>query len=312
MRASFFLFLATVFLGTAEAGLRHIYENIYTYLVYQLELNLPENERIVGVKCASADYKTQRCLDPGNGAPRHKHCKGTVSIVVKGTTIPDTCSLREFLSHISGNKGSRANQPLDGADVKNWRNVPLLGRRVGENSVNFDIDYAADQMMDKRIGNMQAPTYCKVKDGQGYMSSLDRMAKRVGEIKRGMTADEIIDKKSLFKGLDTAADAVVDSRIVDSDKYLIPQLEKAAKGYRIATKSQFDGRMFMYRETVDRIRSSAAGMGESTVNSRIEALENEIKAFRNSREAKAHAAPIEKWRQMKDLMVRVPGCELRP
>ncbi|KAM3517387.1 hypothetical protein MY4038_010309 [Beauveria bassiana] len=100
---------------------------------YRAELLLlPENQRIIGVKCAAADLVSKKCLE---GDPKYKHCKGTAkSKGYGGDKITDACSLREFLSHISGGKQHLKTDPLTG-EAANYRERRLLGANIGENAL---------------------------------------------------------------------------------------------------------------------------------------------------------------------------------
>ncbi|OAQ58679.1 hypothetical protein VFPPC_14848 [Pochonia chlamydosporia 170] len=311
MRVCLLLFVTTIFLGIAKADLRHAKQNIVYFLAYRLELYMDEADRIIGVKCASADYSTHRCLDPPDGKPKYKHCKGTVSTVIRGRTIPYTCNLREFLSHISGNKGYRKGDPLDGGEKKNYRDETLLGRRVGENTLDFDVDYAAHNMNNKGIGNLKTEEYCMVKDGQEFLPSIDKIARRVGEVKEGMSASEINEHGPTFKGLDAAVDGIVIERRGDHEKALIQQLNKVSPEFKVSVKNLSPGRQVLeYELTMDRVKAGAPNTATYELRKRL--LDNVIAAYEAAPESQKHVAPIKKWQLTKDLMVPVKGCALRP
>lgn len=275
-----------------------------------MELYLDEQDRIIGVKCASADYATEKCLDPADGKPKYKHCKGTVSAVIRGTTIPDTCSLREFLSHVSGNKCYRKGEPFDGGEKENYRNEPLLGRRIGEKTVDFDVDYAANKMDTQDIGNSKTSPYCMVKDGQEYLLSVDKIARRVGEVKQGMSSNEIIENDRIFKGLDVAVDGVVVERRADHENRLIQELNNVAPPFKVSIKRLPKGRQVLeYKLTMDRIKAGAPN--KATYELRKKLLDNVVVNYEATDDAIKHLAPIERWRVTKDLMVPVQGCALR-
>lgn len=312
MRVSLLLFLTTIFVSIAEAKLRHSYQNIFYFLAYRLELYLDEADRIIGVKCASADYKTQRCLDPTDGRPKYKHCSGTVSTVIRGTTIPDTCSLREFLSHISGNKGFRKGEPLDGGEKRNYRDETLLGRRIGENTVDFDVDYAANKMNTQHIGDLETEGYCMVKDGgHEYLPSVDKIARRVGEVKQAMSADEIIENDRTLKRVDTVVDATALERRADHESALIERLNKVAPGFKVSViRTPGGGQVMDYDLTLSRIKANAPDTAAYEFRKKL--FDNAITSYKATPDAQNHIAPIEKWYQTKDLMLPVKGCALRP
>lgn len=311
MRVSLLLFITTIFVGIAEADLRHSYQNVFYFLAYRLELYLDEADRIIGVKCASADYTTHRCLDPADGKPKYKHCKGTVSIVIRGTTIPDTCSLREFLSHIRGNKGFRKGEPLDGGEKLNSRDEALLGRRIGENTLDFDVDYAADKMNTAEIGNLKTEPYCMVKDGRDYLPSVDKIARRTGEVKQAMSADEIIENEPKIKRLDTALDAIALERRADHEFALIEQLNKISPGFKVSViRSPGGGRVVDYDLTLSRIKANAPDAAAYEYRKKL--IDNAIAKYKATPGAQSHIAAIERWYQTKDLTLPVKGCALRP
>lgn len=133
-------------------------------MAYRFELeNVEESKRIVGVKCASAEYKTHKCL-PGN--PQYKRCVGTATVEAKGGRITDACGLREFLSHTSGSKGGFiVGEPYDGKELHDYRDKTILGAGL-ENTADFDVDNAARNMLNEKIADSQSPPWCKVKDGK--------------------------------------------------------------------------------------------------------------------------------------------------
>ncbi|KAJ3492980.1 hypothetical protein NLG97_g5024 [Lecanicillium saksenae] len=316
MKIPFFLFFTAVLLGTAEAGLRHVYENLYAFLAYRFELeNVEESKRIIGVKCASAEYATHKCL-PGN--PKYKRCVGTATVEARGGRMTDACGLREFLSHTSGNKGGHIKgEPYDGEDLHDYRDKAILGAGL-ENTADFDVNNAARNMYDKKIGGSQIPPWCKVKDGKGaYFPSFERIATRVGDIKAKMSVEDLENNKSKFQRLDACVDGVNVDRRADMSKFLIPELQKAAKGgYYIGFQPYPEARrLFLYAKTLKSIRQSVKGLGdgeESAFRTRKNALDNALARFMRTAEAQKHQAPIEKWDGVKARMLPVKGCARRP
>ncbi|KAK3177459.1 hypothetical protein K4F52_009750 [Lecanicillium sp. MT-2017a] len=316
MKIPCFLFFTALLLGTAQAALRHIYENLYVFLAYRFELeNVGESKRIIGVKCASAAFDTKKCL-PGN--PKYKRCVGTATVDAKGGRMTDACGLREFLSHISGNKGGHMKgEPFDGAEIHDYRNKALLGAGL-ENAANFDVSDTARKMFERRIGDSQSSPWCKVKDGKNaYLPSFERIATRVGDIKAKMSVEDLENNKSKFQQLDACADNVNVDRRADMSDHLIPALQKAVKGaYSISYRAYPENRrLFLYPQTIQSIRDSVAGLGgnkESAFRTRKAALDTALATFKETKEARDHQAPIEKWDGVKARMLPVKGCARRP
>ncbi|OAA60753.1 hypothetical protein ISF_05792 [Cordyceps fumosorosea ARSEF 2679] len=232
--------------------------------------------------------------------------------------MTDACSLREFLSHISGSKGARLKgEPYDGEELHDFRNKPLFGAGL-ENSADFDVDKTAMNMLDKEIGDIQCPPWCKVKDGKFlYLPSLETIAMRVGAIKATMSVEELESNKSLFHRLDTCVDGVITDRRADMSRYLIPHLRKAVKGvHPIAFRSLLGNRqLFLYGKTIQGIRDSVQGTGanaESFFRNRKKILDNAWEEYMGTKRALEHKAPIEKWGVLTARMFPVKGCEQRP
>lgn len=305
-----FILLAAVHVHTVLASRRHAYENVFAFFAYRLELNLKKkNERIVGVKCASANPDTHECLEVN---PKFLHCEGSVSTVVKGKTIHKTCNLREFLSHISGNKGSLKTDPLEGGEKHSFREEAVLGQVVGEDNLNFDVDDAVSKLTKAKYAADKVPVYAKIKNGKGgYVRSIGIMSNQVGRIHSGMTADQAKENEQIFKRLRDSAQGVIDDRRADSDSHPLPKLEKAAKkgGYIVKFKRlPGGGRVFRYQQTKDSIRASVSGMGEAAFNRKLKELDSEIAQHNNSGEFKTHKPVEDGWTNVLDRMTPV-ACE---
>ncbi|KAJ2968454.1 hypothetical protein NQ176_g9174 [Zarea fungicola] len=237
---------------------------------------------------------------------------------LRAAGMTDACGLREFLSHISGNKGGFMNgEPYDGEDLKNFRNKPLLGAGL-ENAADFDINDAARKMYEKRIGNFKSPAWCKVKNGRSfYLPSFERIATRVGDIKATMSVEDLENNKSRFQQLDMCVDGVNVDRRAEMSEFLIPELKKAARGGYTIVSRPYPGnrRLFLYPNTIQSIRESVQGLGdnkESSFRARKQDLDKALAEFMKTKEAQNHQAPIEKWDGVKARMLPVQGCSRRP
>ncbi|KAM3517210.1 hypothetical protein NHJ13051_009188 [Beauveria bassiana] len=312
MRSPLFLLVLFGLLGLSNAALRHAYENILWFLAYRAELLvLPENERIIGVKCAAADPVTMKCLGDD---PKYTRCTGTAKVKgYGGEKITDACSLREFLSHISGGKQHFKTDPLTG-EAKNYRGMRLLGADVGENALYFDVDYAAKQMSLENIGLKSTSIWCKIQDGaKDYEDSVGRLGRRLGSLKRTMDAEEIEKTQVLFDRIDTAINGVITDRRCDISGRLIPKLEaKKIKPLVIETVSG-NRRLFKEDDTIRGIKSAWQGKPDAEFETRktLTELHDTIKEFNTDPSGANHKRVVELWETFTPQQATVEGCAPR-
>lgn len=276
MRHPLFLLVLFGLLGFGTADLRHAYDSIATFLAYRAELLLlPPGQRIIGMKCAAADPETLECLDRN---PRYKACKGTAKVNSYGNVkIKDACSLREFLSHISGGKQHLKTDPLEG-EANDWSKDRLLGSEVGENALYFDVDYAAKQMVDLKIGPERSESWCKVKEGADkYEDTVTEIGRRIFQLDRSMTPEEREKHQRLFDGIYAALDGVVLDRRCDISKRLIPALK--AKNIDLVVESVSGNRqLFKDADTRHKIQNAWEGKpnAEDEIDKATTALDDAI------------------------------------
>lgn len=312
MRNPLFLLVLFGLVCVGSAKLRHAYESIVVFLGYRAELLLlPESQRIIGVKCAAADPTTVKCLDHN---PKYMPCKGTAKVKgYGGQKITDACSLREFLSHISGGKQYLKTDPLAG-EAKNYRNERLLGAEVGENALYFDVDYAAKQMILGDIGAEGGEVWCKIKDGaKDYEESISRLGKRLAALKETMTADQIKDTQRLFDRIDAAMSGVITDRRCDMSEYLIPALE--AKKIRPLVTESVSGnrRLFKEDDTIRGIMSAWEGKpdAEERTKKALAELRAVIEDLYKETRAANHKRVAELWETFAPQQATVEGCAPR-
>ncbi|KAM3465480.1 hypothetical protein MY5147_009280 [Beauveria neobassiana] len=312
MRSGLFLLVLFGLLGLSNAALRHAYENILSFLAYRAELLLlPENQRIIGVKCAAADPVSNKCLE---GDPKYTHCKGTAKVKgYGGDKITDACSLREFLSHISGGKQHYKTDPLTG-EAANYRERRLLGANIGENALYFDVDYAAKQMDILEIGFERDPSWCKIKDGaDDYEYSVSRLGRQLANLRASMDAEQIEKTQVLFDRIDAATTALITDRRCDMSRYLIPELEaKKIKPLVIETVSG-NRRLFKEDDTIRAIKRAWEGKPDAENETRraLEKLHDTIKAFYTQTNPANHKRVVELWETITPQQATVEGCTPR-
>ncbi|KAM3449155.1 hypothetical protein MY3296_007193 [Beauveria thailandica] len=312
MRSCLFLPVLFGLLGLSNAALRHAYENILSFLAYRAELLLlPEDQRIIGVKCAAADPVSKKCLE---GDPKYAHCKGTAKVKgYGGQKISDACSLREFLSHISGGKQHFKTDPLTG-EAENYREKRLLGADVGENALYFDVDYAAKQMEILDIGFEPAQSWCKIKDGaHNYEDSVTRLGRQLANLKTSMDAEQIEKTQVLFDRIDAAITGVITDRRCDISKHLIPKLEaKKIKPIVIETVSG-NRRLFKEDDTIRAIKSAWEGKPDAENETRraLENLRDTIEDFNTGTRPANHKRVVELWETFTPQQATVEGCTPR-
>jgi hypothetical protein len=95
-----------------------------------------------------------------------------------GEKTTKACSLREFLSHISGGKQYLETDLLMGeAQDYEYREERLVGAEVGENTLYLDVDYAAKQMSTRFEST---PSWCRIKDGANkYKDNANRLGRQL-------------------------------------------------------------------------------------------------------------------------------------
>ncbi|ATY64213.1 hypothetical protein A9K55_003808 [Cordyceps militaris] len=312
MRSLLFLLVLFELVCFSSAELRHAYENIVAFLGYRAELLLlPESQRIIGVKCVAADPDTHKCLDHN---PKYTACKGTAKVKgYGGEKITDACSLREFLSHITGGKQYLKTDPLTG-EAKNYRNERLLGAEVGENALYFDVDYAARQMGIAQIGFKSAEVWCKIKDGAKYYEgSVQQLGRRLAALKGLVSQEEIEKTRVLFDRIDAAVAGIVTDRRCGISEYLIPQLE--AKNIKPLVTESISGnrRLFKEDDTIRAIKSAWEGKpdADKEIKKALAKLEAAIKDFNYSQVAADHKRVVELWETFAPQQATVEGCTPR-
>ncbi|KAM3425879.1 hypothetical protein NHJ13734_009846 [Beauveria thailandica] len=312
MRSCLFLPVLFGLLGLSNAALRHAYENILSFLAYRAELLLlPQDQRIIGVKCAAADPVSKKCLE---GDPKYTHCKGTAKVKgYGGEKITDACSLREFLSHISGGKQHFKTDPLTG-EAENYREKRLLGANVGENALYFDVDYAAKQMETLKIGFKRAQSWCKIKDGaDDYEDSVTRLGRQLANLKTSMDAEQIEKMQVLFDRIDAAITGVVADRRCDISRHLIPKLEAKKIMPLVIETVSGNRRLFKEDDTIRAIKSAWEGKpdAENETRSALTKLRDTIKDFNMEPDAANHKRVVELWETFTPQQATVEGCTPR-
>ncbi|KAJ6780127.1 hypothetical protein PWT90_03840 [Aphanocladium album] len=309
MRAHLFVFVLLSLLGVSLAELRHAYENIAFFLGYRAELLLkPEDERIIGVKCAGADPSTLKCRELN---PKYTHCKG--SVVVKKAygdeKITDACNLREFLSHISGGKQQLKTDPLSG-EAKNYREQYVLG---DEDALYADVDYAAKQMGTSKAGFKPGENWCKIKDGEGnYETTATRFGQRLVDMKNGRTPEQVKKTEILFQRIDEALVGLVTDRECDISRHLIPELEKKKITPLAIEVVSGNRKNFNEADTIHAIESTWAGKpdGENIAKKLVAEMKAVIKAYFATGDAANHLRIKDRWAVFTGQPV-VQGCSPR-
>ncbi len=312
MRSPLFLLVLFGLLGFSNAELRHAYEKIVTFLGYRAELLLlSENQRIIGVKCAAADPDSWKCLDRN---PKYTHCKGTAKVKpFDGKTITDACSLREFLSHISGGKRQMKDDPLTG-EAKNYRESHLLGAEIGENSLYFDVDYAAKQMGIKDIGFQRGQKWCEIKDGaNNYEDSVNKLGKRLAALKNSLKPEETEKMQVLFDRIDAAINGVITDRRCDMSRNLIPELEAKKIKPLVIESVSGSRRLLKVDDTIRGIMSAWEGKpdAENEIKKALAKLDDAIKDFYKGTTAVTHKRVVELWETFAPQQATVEGCTPR-
>lgn len=296
MRSLFFLILLFGLVSFSNAELRHAYENIVTFLGYRLELLLlPKDDRIIGMKCSAADPTTKICLERN---PKYTACVGTAKLTGYGNEkITNACSLREFLSHISGGKQQLKTDPLTGM-ANDWREESLLGKFVGENSLSFDVDDAAKQMVKNKIGFKQGAVWCKIKDGaDSYEASVRRLGHQLASLRASMNADQIGKMQYILDGIDTALTGLVTDRKCDRSGRLIEQLRAKKISPLVIESISGSRQLFNEAETIVGIRSALEGQpdAENKIQKALAALDDAIAAYNRGEQAGTHKRVIDLW-----------------
>ncbi|KAH7364619.1 hypothetical protein BKA65DRAFT_573062 [Rhexocercosporidium sp. MPI-PUGE-AT-0058] len=120
------LFFAFFISLVASNGVRNGFERVWLWNAYQLDLELPEAQRKIGIRCKKWDYTVkvefQTCPDK---VPKLK--KDNPLEPCKGSRPDKSCYFWEFMGHIDGKPDGKPYDPK-----KTW----LLSTDVNNSNLN--------------------------------------------------------------------------------------------------------------------------------------------------------------------------------
>lgn len=293
MRSFIFSFLAAVLIGTAVAvkdeSYLHALQTIFFYRAYRLEVVLPLEDRIIGVRCREWDNSAKKCREVA-GEPTHERCPGTKKVrIPDGDLVTGVCSLREFIAHITGRGKDRV---LPSLDKDTWT-----------------VHDAAETMHKERFGNGRLLPWAAIKDGgTGYISAIKTACGQVAKARKASPPNEklMAQVKRGIERLESVIDDITLDRRLDKSKELLPILRGPRKNNWGGIEPAFDtkdGReLFNYDKTLGRLREVRPQ--EQQYQAAKRRLDAEIERFNAQEVTSNHNAAMKGWEDNKGLMAK--------